>query len=67
MSHRYERRNPRVSVPQATPATDGTAALASRYLLDDYSPEDVAALLGVSVAWSRSVQRRLRRSAGDAA
>lgn len=65
---RHYRPPTRTRVPQAAPANDGMAALASRYLVDGYTPEDVAELLGVSVAWSRSVQQRLRRPAsGDAA
>ena len=67
MSHRY-RPPTRSRVPQAAPANDSMAALAGRYLVDGYTPEDVAGLLGVSVAWSRSVLQRLRRPAsGDAA
>ena len=68
MSHRYERRNSRPRAPQAAPANDGMAALATRYLVDGYTPSEVAELLGVSVEWSTAVLQRLRRPAsGDAA
>lgn len=62
---RHYRPPARTRVPQAAPANDGMARLAARYLSDGYTPEDVAELLGVSVAWSRSVQQRLRRPVTD--
>lgn len=65
---RHHRPPARTRVPQAAPADDGMAALASRYLVDGYTPAEVAEKLGVSVEWSTAVLQRLRRpSSGDAA
>jgi hypothetical protein len=42
------------------PATDAAAALATRYLLDGYTPEAVAEKLFVSRRWCEKTIRRLR-------
>ncbi|MBL6280121.1 hypothetical protein JMF97_28565 [Micromonospora fiedleri] len=46
--------------PAAEPVTDSVAALATRYLIDGYPPDDVAERFGVNRGWCRAIAARLR-------
>ncbi len=42
------------------PVSDDVAALATRYLVDGYAPDDVAARFAVNRGWCRAMAARLR-------
>lgn len=44
----------------APPVSDRVAALATAYLVDGYTPEQVAERLGVDRGWCRAIAARLR-------
>ncbi|NLU77816.1 hypothetical protein HCA58_05270 [Micromonospora sp. HNM0581] len=54
------RRPPAPPPPAAAPVTDSVAALATRYLVDGYTPEDVAERFGVDRGWCRAIAARMR-------
>ncbi|WP_165942740.1 hypothetical protein [Micromonospora sp. KC721] len=44
----------------AEPVSDSVAALATRYLVDGYTPDEVAERFGVNRGWCRAMAARLR-------
>ncbi|BCJ61636.1 hypothetical protein [Micromonospora endophytica] len=53
-------RPPAPRTTAAEPITDSVAALATRYLVNGYTPEDVAERFEVDRSWCRAVAVRLR-------
>ncbi|WFE47647.1 hypothetical protein [Verrucosispora sp. WMMD1129] len=54
-------RPPALRTTAAEPITDSVAALATRYLVDGYTPEDVTERFEVDRSWCRAVAVRLAR------